>query len=202
MTRARLRSVRIILWSAIGMATVALAALALSGSLLPPISLPLAASIGGPFELTSHTGRRLSDRDLRGKPFAIFFGFTQCPDVCPTTLLDVSNHLVALGDAADRLKVIFVSVDPERDTTEHLAAYLKSFDARIIGLTGSAEETAGIVRRYRVLVQKVPTSSGYTLNHTATVFLMDAEGRFTGTLSFQEPPKTQLAKLRRLVEGR
>ena len=111
MTRARMRSVRIILWSAIGIAAVTLAALALSGSLLPPMSLPLAASIGGPFELTSHTGRRIRDGDLRGKPFAIFFGFTQCPDVCPTTLLDVSNHLTALGEAADRLNVIFVTVD-------------------------------------------------------------------------------------------
>ncbi len=201
MTGARLRTFRIILWSAVGIATVTLAALALSGSLLPRFSLPLAASIGGPFELTSHTGRRLRATDLRGKPFAIFFGFTQCPDVCPTTLLDVSNHLAALGDAANRLNVVFVTVDPERDTIGHLAAYLKSFDARIIGLAGTAEETAGIVRHYRVLVQKVPTSSGYTINHTATVFLMDAEGRLAGTLSFQEPPETQLAKLRRLVGG-
>lgn len=201
MIGTRLRGIRFILWSTIGIATATLAALALSGKLLPPISFPLAASIGGPFELTSHTGRRVSDRDLRGKPFAIFFGFTQCPDVCPTTLLDISNHLAALGPSADRINVVFVTVDPERDTAEHLAAYLKSFDSRIIGLAGTATETAGIVRTYRVLVQKVPTSSGYTINHTATVFLMNGEGRFVGSLSFQEPPETQIAKLRRLVDG-
>ncbi len=195
-----MRRLRIILWSAVGLAVAALAAFALSGR-LPVPSLPLAASIGGPFEMTTHTGRRLSDRDLKGKPFAIFFGFTNCPDICPTTLLDMSNHMTALGAAADRLNVIFVTVDPERDTTEHLAAYLKSFDPRIIGLSGSPEETAHIIRNYRVLVQKVPTSTSYTINHTATVFLMDAEGRFVGTLSFQEANETQIAKLKRLVGG-
>jgi protein SCO1/2 len=157
------------------------------------------AAVGGPFELRHVSGRRFGTRDLAGKPFAIFFGFTQCPDVCPTTLLDISNHIAALGGAAARINVVFVSVDPERDTAEHMQAYLASFDPRIVGLTGTPEEIAAIVRAYRVLVQKVPTTSGYTINHTATVFLMDAKGRFFGTMSFQEPAETQLAKLRRLA---
>ena len=127
-----------------------------------------------------------------------FFGFTQCPDICPTTLLEVSNDLAALGPKGDALRMVFVSVD-ERDTAEHLKAYLKSFDPRIVGLTGTPEEIVQITRAYRVFHQKVPTSSGYTINHTATVYLMGADGHLVGTLNFQEPHETQMRKLKRLV---
>lgn len=196
-----MKHLRTVLWAMVGLVLVALTAAVLSGLIKLPSSLPLSASVGGPFTLTDHTGRRFTERDLAGKPFAIFFGFTQCPDVCPTTLLDVSNHLTALGDDAKKLRFVFVSVDPERDTVQHMSAYLASFDPRIVGLTGTPDEVADIVRKYRVVVQKVPTSSGYTINHTATVFLMNARGQFAGTLSFQEPQETQFAKLKRLIGG-
>lgn len=185
-----------------GAVLTGLASMLVAGVLrLPSVpALSLAASIGGPFTLTTHLGERFTAERLKGKPFAIFFGFTQCPDVCPTTLLDISNHLRDLGKRANRINVLFVSVDHERDSVEHLKAYLASFDPRIIGLTGSSVEIADIVRAYRVVYQKVPTSGGYTINHTASVFLMNSQGRFAGTLSFQEPPENQLAKLRKLAE--
>lgn len=162
-------------------------------------SLPLSATIGGPFKLTTHEGKPFSDQDLRGKPFAIFFGFTNCPDVCPTTLLEFTNRIKDLGPTADKLRYVFVSVDPEADTVAHLKTYLSNFDPRIIGLTGKAEDISEIVARYRVVVQRVPTKAGYTINHTATTFLMDANGKLAGTLAYEEAAATQLQKLKRLA---
>ncbi len=197
-----LRQIRLALWIAVGVALLGVG-LYLSGRLpdgLPdPRRLPLAASIGGAFELTAQDGRRFSSATLAGKPYAIFFGFTQCPDVCPTTLLEMSNHLTALGATAKDLAVLFVSVDPERDTREHMQAYLANFDARIVGLTGTAAEIAEIAKAYRVVYEKVPTSGGYTLNHTAAVYLMNKAGRLAGTLNYQEPGPVQVEKLRRLL---
>ena len=198
-----MRRLRIALWAAVAVALVFLGLLQTGINPLRGVSfdkLPLAASFGGPFELTAKDGTRFSSDRLAGKPYAIFFGFTNCPDICPTTLLDVSNHLRALGAAAERMNVVFVTVDPERDTPEHLQAYLANFDPRIIGLTGTPKEISDVARAYRVLIEKVPTSGGYTLNHSASVFLMDAKGQFSGTMSFQEPQATQLEKLRRHSE--
>lgn len=164
-----------------------------------PSMLTRAAQIGGPFTLSTHDGRKLDEKALAGRPYAIFFGFTRCPDICPTTLLEMSNHLEALGERAARMATLFVTVDPEYDTVAHLAAYLASFDHRITGLTGTPAEINAIARHYRVFYEKVPTSGGYTMNHTASVYLMDAKGQFVGTMSFQEPQETQRRKLERLV---
>lgn len=196
------RRLRTVLWGAVGAAAVLLAGLLVIGPVGQNLSvgkLPLAANFGGPFELTAKDGTRFSSAALAGKPYAIFFGFTQCPDVCPTTLIDMSNHLRELGDLAARMNVVFVSVDPERDTPDKLKLYLDSFDSRIIGLTGTPAEISSVARAYRVIVEKVATSGGYTLNHSASVFLLDSGGKFAGTLSFQEPQATQLEKLRRLA---
>lgn len=198
-----MRMRRLVLWAAVASVAIALG-LHTSGLLpsrLPELArMPLAASVGGPFELTAHDGKRFSSASLAGKPFALFFGFTQCPDICPTTLLEMSNHLTRLGDKARDLHVIFVTVDPERDTPQHLAAYLKNFDPRIVGLTGTAAEIATAVKAYRAVYEKVATSGGYTMNHTALVYLMDAHGQLASTLTFQEPEATQRQKLQRLVE--
>ena len=161
--------------------------------------LPGAARFGAPFQLTSHEGRPFSSGQLEGKPYALFFGFTNCPDVCPTTLLEMSNHLAALGPDGDSLTVLFITVDPERDTAEHLKAYLASFDPRIVGLTGNLVEIASVVHAYHAFYEKVPTSSGYTMNHTATVYLIDRKGGLAGTLNHREPEGTQREKLRRLL---
>jgi protein SCO1/2 len=158
-----------------------------------------AATIGGPFTLTTAEGKPFSSKILTGRPYALFFGFTNCPDVCPTTLLEMSNNLAALGPDGDRLTVLFVTVDPERDTAEHLKSYLAAFDRRIIGLTGSAADIALVAQAYRVFYEKVPTSSGYTMNHTATVYLMDSKGVLVSTTNDEEPEAVQREKLRRLV---
>lgn len=157
-------------------------------------------SLGAPFELTDHQGKPFASARLAGRPYAVFFGFTHCPDVCPTTLLEMSNNLRSLGADAERLKVVFVTVDSERDTPERLQQYLASFDARIIGLTGSAERIAATAKGWNAFYNKVPEDNGsYTIAHSAYVYLMDADNRLTGTLGFQESEAEQLAKLRRLL---
>ena len=164
-----------------------------------PGQLPLAAGIGGPFELTTHEGKRLSSAELAGTPFALFFGFTHCPDVCPTTMLELSNAMKALGADADRMRFLFVSVDPERDTPEQLKLYLSNFDPRITGLVGTPQEIAAVAKAYRAIYEKVPTKDGYTYNHTALVYLMGRDGRLVGTINYQESVEAQLKKLRRLI---
>ncbi len=157
--------------------------------------------IGGPFRLTSHEGRPFTDSDLTGKPFVVFFGFTHCPEVCPTTLYDLTQDLEALGPDAERLRVVFITVDPEQDTPELLKTYLSSFDPRIVGLTGTPEEIAAAAKAYRIYYRKVPTDGGYTMDHSATVFLMDSKGDFYGTSNFQEPAETRRAKLKQLIRN-
>lgn len=165
------------------------------------VGMAQAAAIGGSFSMRSHDGRLFSDADLRGAPFAIFFGFTHCPDICPSTLADMTDLIERLGDDAERMRFVFVTLDPERDTPEMLGEYLSYFDPRIVGLSGTPEETAKIARAYRVVYERVETSSDYTLNHTATVFLMGADGRLASALNYGEPLDLQFKKLSRLVRS-
>jgi protein SCO1/2 len=161
------------------------------------------ADIGGPFVLASSRGGAVDSESLRGTPYAIFFGFTHCPEVCPTTLYEMSTMLTALGDDAAAFRVFFVTVDPERDTAAMLKDYMASFDPRIEGLVPSLEQLPKLAADFRVHYAKVPTSDGsYTMDHTASVFLMDADGHFAGTLAFGEPAATREAKLRKLLAGR
>jgi protein SCO1 len=160
-------------------------------------------SAGGSFELTDHTGKPFSSAALAGRPYAIFFGFTHCPDICPTTLIEMSNHLAALAADADRLSVLFVSVDFERDTPDKLRAYMASFDARIVGLTGSEAQIAQAARGWNAHYDKFTESNGsITIVHSAHVYLMDADNRLAATLNFQEPQAQQLAKLKALLAGK
>jgi len=157
--------------------------------------------IGGAFTMTNHRGETVTDRDIQGKPTLIFFGFTSCPEVCPTTLSDISGWLQDLGPDADRLNVLFVSVDPERDTVEQLANYVSLFDQRIVGLTGTPDQLAAMAKVYRVYYRKVPLEEGgYTMDHSAMVYMMDARGRFVGTIDYHEARELALPKLRRLLE--
>ena len=130
----------------------------------------------------------------------MFFGFTHFSDVCPTTLFGLTQLMATLGPDADRFKILFVSVDPERDTVEQLRLYMTSFDPRITALTGMPEATAQMLKNYRAYARKVPTEGGYTMDHTALVFLMGSDGRFVSTLDLHEPQEIQLGKLRRLVD--
>ena len=117
--------------------------------------------IGGPFRLTSHEGKPFTEADLKGKPFVVFFGFTHCPEVCPTTLYDLTQDMAALGKDGENLQAAFITVDPERDTPELMKTYLSSFDPRIVGLTGTEEEIAAAARTYKIYYRKVPTDGGY-----------------------------------------
>jgi protein SCO1/2 len=203
-TTDAIRTIRLAAWGAVAIAALAGGAVLLGDaqkSQLAGGKLPAAASIGAPFELTGTDGKRFSSTALAGKPFALFFGFTHCPDICPTTLLEMTNHLKALGPRAEKLNVLFVSIDPERDTPEHLKLYLSAFDARIIGLTGTKDEVAKVARSYRAFYERVPNKDGtdYTMNHTASVYLMDGKGGLVSTLTFQEPEDARQRKIDNLL---
>jgi protein SCO1/2 len=160
----------------------------------PPVPL-----IGGSFELTSQNGERLSSNDLLGRPFAVFFGYTMCPDICPTTLMELSTVVKDLGSAADEMRFLFISIDPERDTPEHLKQYLSNFDPRILGLTGTPAEIAAVAAAYRAYYTKVPTSSDYTMDHSTLMYLMDRRGKFSDLIKYQEAHDSQVQKFRQLV---
>lgn len=157
-------------------------------------------NVGGPFTLVGTDGQRVTEADFAGKARAMFFGFTNCPDVCPTTLAEAGSWLEALGPDADKLAVVFVTVDPERDTPAAMKDYLSSFDPRIIGLSGTPDEVAAVVKSNRVYARKVELEGGgYTMDHSAAVLLFDKDGRFTGTVDYQAPADQAVAKLKRLV---
>lgn len=157
-----------------------------------------AAAIGGPFRLVDQEGKPFTDQMLRGKPFLVFFGFTHCPDVCPTALFEVSEILRELGPDADRVAAVFVSVDPERDTPAVLKDYLASFDGRLRGLTGDPTTIAAVAKAYRVYYKKVPLDAGdYTMDHTALVYLMDKDGRFVAPFNIKRSPEAAAGDLRK-----
>jgi protein SCO1 len=159
---------------------------------------PQVAAIGGPFRLTNQDGQAVTDQDFRGRPFLAFFGFTHCPDVCPTTLFEVSEIFRNLGPDADRVRAIFFTVDPERDTPAALKEYLSSFDPRLSGLTGSLEDIAAVAKSYRAIYRKVPLEQGgYTMDHTAIVYLMDKQGRFVAPFSLKRTSEASAAELRK-----
>ena len=159
---------------------------------------PQVAAIGGPFRLINQDGQTVTDQDFRGRPFLAFFGFTHCPDVCPTTLFEVSEIFRNLGPDADRVRVAFFTVDPERDTPAALKEYLSSFDPRLSGLTGSLEDLAAVAKSYRAIYRKVPLEQGgYTMDHTAIVYLMDKQGRFVAPFSLKRTTEASAAELRK-----
>ena len=175
---------------------------ALLGTLIVAPALEAAASDAPAFELIDQSGKPFSGGALAGRPYAIFFGFTRCPDVCPTTLMAISNALKHLGPQADRMSILFVTVDPERDTPEELRQYLAAFDARIIGLTGTEAQIAAAARGWNAFHNKIPEDDGtYTIVHSAYVYLMDRANRLVGTMGFQDSEEEQVAKLRSLIEG-
>jgi protein SCO1 len=157
-------------------------------------------AIGGPFTLVDDNGAPVTEKTLEGKPYVIYFGYTYCPDVCPTTLVDLSRWIKELGTDADKLNYVFVTVDPERDTPKLLHDYLSSFDSQIRGFTGTPEQIAKIAKEYRIDYQKVPTSGGtYSVDHASIIFLMYADGQFDTVIPYQEKDATALVKLRNLV---
>jgi protein SCO1 len=164
--------------------------------LVPKAGQVATSSVGGPFTLTDQDGRRVTERDFAGATHLVFFGFTHCPDVCPTTLQQIGDVLQALGPKGKETKALFIAVDPERDTPEALKTYLASFDPRIVGLTGSQEEVNAAVKAYRAYVRKVPTKGDdYTMEHTALVYIMDGRNRFVNALNLTKPADQTAAEL-------
>jgi protein SCO1 len=164
-----------------------------------PIQIPTAA-IGGPFRLVDQNGAPFSDQNLKGKPFLVFFGFTHCPDVCPTSLFEISEIMRKLGRDADRTAAVFITVDPERDTAASMKDYLASFDPHIRGLTGDPAALAAVAKAYRVYYKKVPLDGGdYTMDHTAIVYLMDKDGRFISPFNMKRTADVAAADLRKYL---
>jgi protein SCO1 len=158
-----------------------------------------AASVGGPFHLEDQTGKVVTEKDMKGKPFLVFFGYTHCPDVCPTTLFDMSQVMKKLGPDADRIGGLFITVDPDRDTPALMKDYMSNFDPHLRGLTGDTDAINAAIKEYRVYAKKIPLKDGdYTMDHTAIVYLMDKNGDFVAPfdLSKQSPDAaaTQLRK--------
>ncbi len=158
------------------------------------------SSIGGAFSLVDQDGRAVTDKDLLGKPTAIFFGFTYCPEVCPTTLAQMTQWLQALGPKADKLNVVFVSVDPGRDTPAVMKEYLSNFDPHIRGFSGTPQQVAQAAKAYRVYYEKVPIEGGgYTMDHSSAIYLFDAKGRFVSPIGYGGPPEVGLNALKALI---
>jgi protein SCO1/2 len=169
----------------------------ISGRGASPIGQAI-AGVGGPFHLEDQNGKPVSDQDMKGRPFLVFFGFTHCPDVCPTTLFDMSQLLRQLGPDADRTGALFITVDPERDTPAVMKDYLSNFDPHLRGLTGDQASVGAAIRAYRVYAKKVPLPGGdYTMDHTAVVYLMDKAGQFVAPFDLKRTPETAAVDLRR-----
>ncbi|SJM33706.1 SCO family protein [Mesorhizobium delmotii] len=160
-------------------------------------------ALGGPFNMVSHEGKTVTEQSYAGKGWLMFMGFTNCPDICPTTLAEMSSWFDALGAEADDLRGFLVTVDPERDTVDILKQYISSFDDRIIALRAEPAELARFAKAYKIYYAKVPTQDGdYTMDHTASVLLFDRSGSFSGTIDREEPAEIALQKIRRLLAER
>jgi len=158
------------------------------------------ADVGGPFQLTNHLGKRVSDIDFHGKYLIVYFGFTYCPNICPAGLQTISAVLDGLGGRAHKFTPLFITLDPERDTSRKLALYLSSFHARFIGLTGTAHEIASMAKAYHVFFRKVedPSLSSYTIDHTSYIYIMDPHGKYVAHYQHAAPVGTILNSLRAL----
>jgi protein SCO1/2 len=155
---------------------------------------------GAPFALVDQNGAPITEAAFRGHPSAVFFGFTHCPEVCPTTMAEMAAWFEALGDEGQDLHAYFVSVDPERDTPDVLGDYVSWVSDRITGITGDAKQVDALAKAWGVFYEKVPLEGGdYTMDHTASVFLLDRNGEFQGTIAYREDQATALGKLRNLL---
>lgn len=197
-TNKTLRNFRIVLWALVAVAAIGATWL----YLYRPPQRPLGIN-GQEFALASTKGGTFTQNDLVGTPSLLFFGYTFCPDVCPTTLAEATAWREQLGLTAEDLRIIFVTVDPERDTLDMVKSYVEGFDPSIIGLVGDEAQTADAKSAFGVFSEKAGDveSEFYLVNHTALTFLIDEDGSFQGTIAYEEAQDTALAKVRRLVEG-
>ena len=197
-----MRTVRIVLWVLVAIAAAAFAYLTLrpAAQQQPQGAAINLTGTGGPFTLTASDGKPFSSSALSGKPHAIFFGFTHCPDVCPTTLARLVKLRNALGGGDTSFQILFVTVDPERDGPAEVGKYAELFNSPVTGLTGSPAQIDQVKKQFGIFSRKVPDESGgYSVDHTSTVLLFDGRGRFTGTIAPEESEKAALAKLKRIT---
>ncbi len=162
--------------------------------------------VGGPFSLTNHEGKRVTDEDFRGKYLLIMFGYTYCPDICPGELQTITNAMEELGPAADAIVPAFVTVDPQRDTVAKVAEYVKNFSPRVVGLTGTEEEIKAAAKAYRVYFAKEPSSTPspgneYLISHSTFIYLMSPAGEYVTHFVYGVTPEQMVAKLRKYVGG-
>ncbi|WP_438753296.1 SCO family protein [Pararhizobium sp. O133] len=198
-----MKTLRIVLWVAVAVVAAVLGYAAYWMS--NPKEQLAAGPFGVPFELVSQTGQPISEKAFTGKPSAVFFGFTHCPEVCPTTLFELNGWLEKVDPDGTKLQAYFVSVDPERDTPEIMNQYVSNVSKRIIGISGPPDKVMEMVKGFRVYAKKIPLDEknpdgDYTMDHTASVFLLDAKGAFTGTIAYGENPDTAVQKLENLTK--
>lgn len=199
-----MRTLRVVLWAGV---------LVMAG-LLGWLTLTVTQSsdkiaegpFGVPFELVDQNGKAISEQAFRGKPTALFFGFTHCPEVCPTTLFELNGWMKQVDPDAKGLQAYFVTVDPERDSPELLGQYISNVTDRVTGIAGDPAKVAEVIKGFRVYAKKVPLdekdpNGDYTMDHTASIFLLDADGRFKGTIAYGENPDTAVKKLENLMKG-
>ena len=166
------------------------------------VTIAEAAPIGGPFSLLDHSGSLVADTDFHGEFTLVFFGYTHCPDVCPTTLQEVAVAMAALGDESAEVRPLFITVDPERDTPEVLAHYVSAFHPRIVGLTGTVEQVAAVTEAYRVFYAKAEIDADfYLMDHSSALYLMGRDGRFLTAFSSTTLPEDMAAKIRGYIDG-
>lgn len=195
---ARTKIIALFAAFATGALILVVAATALLPGRGPAVSA--ASAVGGPFRLVDQNGAVVTEAVLKGKPTLIFFGFTHCPDICPTSLFELSEIFTALGPDADKVQAFFVTVDPERDTPETMKAYLSSFAPQLRALSGTPEQIDVIKKAYRVYSRKVPLDGGdYTMDHTAVIYLMDKSGAFVAPFNAKRPAPEAAADLRRAM---
>ena len=205
-----MRNLRLALWLAVPVAIFVFGALAVglvggrnSGALQAGQSqLTPGGPLGGAFTLVDHQGQKVTEAVFRDKPSAVLFGFTHCPDVCPTTLMEMSGWVEALGADADKMRFVFVTVDPERDTPAAMRDYVSAFSDRILGITGEPEAVQAMLRDYKIPFSKAPQEGAdYSMDHLASVILLDENGSFAGTIARDEDREIAVAKLQKLVAG-
>jgi protein SCO1/2 len=160
----------------------------------------LGSAIGGPFKLVDQNGRTVTSADLEGKWLLVYFGYTHCPDACPTALNNIALALSDLGAEKKEVRPVFITVDPERDTSRALKDYVSAFDAPILALTGSAADIAQAASAYRVYYAKHPEAGGdYSMDHSSIIYVMDPKGRFTASFTGEDPPEQIAARLKKLL---
>jgi protein SCO1/2 len=154
---------------------------------------------GAPFSLVDQNGAAITEAAFRGHPSALFFGFTNCPEICPTTLFELDGWLKQLGDQGKDIHAYFITIDPERDTVDVMRNYVGNVSSRILGITGEPDKVEEMAKAFGIYFKKVELDSGdYTMDHTASVLLLDSAGAFAGTIAYGEKPETAIAKLKRL----